>query len=143
MFCDNIPRCHFGIGVSSQIRQNPTSRTHLFATQSFGTAPEDWFNQTPKTFQNANYAVPPLNKVWDRVDGTYISITVTATRLMQVVPLDWVHYLQMLLPESRCIIYSRKQKKAALGNYHVAMRRKCKTIKGKAALLPSTVLICI
>ena len=100
MFCDYVPRRHVGIGVLSQIRQNPTSSTHRFATQSFGTAPEDRFNPTPKTCQNATYAVPPLNKVWDRVDGTYISISVPATRLMQVVPLDWVRCLQMLLPKA-------------------------------------------
>jgi len=96
MFCDYVPRRHVGIGVLSRIHQNPASRTHRFATQSFGTAPEDWFNPAPKTCQKATYAVPPLNKVWDRVDGTYISINIPATRLMQVVPLDWVHYLQML-----------------------------------------------
>ena len=52
MFCDYVPRCHLGIGVLSQIRQNPTSRTHRFATQSFGTAPEDWINPAPKICQH-------------------------------------------------------------------------------------------
>jgi hypothetical protein len=100
MFCDYVPRRYFGIGVLSQIRQNPTSCTHRFATQSVGTAPEDWFNPAPKTCQNTTYAVPPLNKVRDRVDRAYIGITIPATRLMQVVPLDGVHYLQMLLPKT-------------------------------------------
>ena len=99
MFCDNVPRRHVGIGVLNQIRQNPTSRTHRFATQNFGTAPEDRLNPAPKTCHNATYAVPPLNKMLDRVDGTYIGITVPATRLLQVVALDWVHYLKMLLPK--------------------------------------------
>ena len=68
--------------------------------------------------------------MWVRVDGTYIGITVPATRLMQVVPLDWIHYLQMLLPKKAIVLFivENKTKAGAVDNYHVGMRRKCKTI---------------